>query len=160
LAQQIKIRLVVVSNDRQGYEKLVQPLGIETQYVEWNSETIWSDIQASAVAIIPNSRDPIAICKSANRAVLALSLGVPVVASRTPAMEVLEGCVCFDDWVEGLYRYLTDPALVQDHLMRARIVLQREFGPDRIGRQWQDVLWRMKSQTTPARNKLELKPFP
>jgi hypothetical protein len=75
-------------------------------------------------------------------------------------MEVLEGCVCFDDWVEGLYRYLTDPALVQDHLMRARIVLQREFGPDRIGRQWQDVLWRMKSQKTPARNKLELKPFP
>jgi hypothetical protein len=143
LAQRINIRLLVVSNDRKGYEKLVQPLGIETQYIEWNIETIRSHVQASAVAIIPNSRDPIAICKSANRAVLALSLGVPVVASRTPAMEVFEGCVCFDDWVDGLYRYLTVPALVQDHLMRAQIVLQREFGPDRIARQWQDVLWRI-----------------
>jgi glycosyltransferase involved in cell wall biosynthesis len=121
---------------------------MRTEYIEWDSESIMTHIQASDVAIIPNSRDPIAICKSANRAVLALSLGVPVVASRTPAMEVLEGCVCFDDWAEGLYRYLTEPALVQDHLPKAQIVLRKEFGPECIARQYQDVLRRIKAPTT------------
>jgi hypothetical protein len=116
--------------------------------LEWDNESIRSHIKASDVAIIPNSGDPIAICKSANRAVLALSLGVPVVANRTPAMEIFEGCVCFDDWVGGLYRYLTEPALVQDHLLRAQSVLRREFDPECIARQYQDVLRRIKVPTT------------
>jgi glycosyltransferase involved in cell wall biosynthesis len=143
----IRIKLVVVSNDREGYQHLVQPLPIQTEYIEWDNESIRSHIQASNVAIIPNSRDPIAICKSANRAVLALSLGVPVVASRTPAMEILEGCVCFDDWIDSLYRYLTEPSLVHDHLLKAQSVLRREFDSDRIARQWQEVLKRIKSPT-------------
>jgi glycosyltransferase involved in cell wall biosynthesis len=144
VAQRIRFRLIVVSNNREGYEHLVKPLPIETQYLEWDNQSIRSHIRASDVAIIPNSRDHIAICKSANRAVLALSLGVPVVATRTPAMEIFEGCVCFDNWVDGLYRYLTEPAVVQAHLLRAESVLKREFDPACIARQWQQVLERIK----------------
>jgi glycosyltransferase involved in cell wall biosynthesis len=147
VARRIEIQLVVVSDNREAYETLVQPLPIETRYVEWDIKSIRGVIKASDLAIIPNSRDPVAICKSANRAVLPLSLGIPVVASRTPAMEVLAECVCLDDWVEGIYRYLTEPDLVQNHLRRAQSILQREFGLDRIARQWQAVLRHIKSQT-------------
>jgi glycosyltransferase involved in cell wall biosynthesis len=144
LARRIRFTLLVVSNDREAYQRLVEPLALDTRYVEWNSESIRSLIRKSDLTIVPNSRDPFAICKSANRAVLSLSLGVPVVASPTPAMEVLEGCVMFDDWVEGSYRYLTEPMLVREHLGKARPVLEKEFGLDRIAGQWEDVLDRAR----------------
>jgi glycosyltransferase involved in cell wall biosynthesis len=144
LARRIKYTLIVVSNDRKAYERLVEPLGLDTRYVEWDSETIRKLISRSDLTIVPNSRDPFAVCKSANRAVLSLSLGVPVVASRTPAMEVLEGCVTFDDWVEGPYRYLTEPKLIEDHLQNAQRVLEKEFGLNRIAGQWEEVLDRVR----------------
>ena len=144
LSRRIKFRLVVVSNNREGYHRLVEPLPIDTSYVEWDSESIRSLIKTSDLTIIPNSSDPFAICKSANRAVLSLSLGVPVVASRTPALEALEGCVTFDDWLEGSYRYLTDAKLVADHLQNAQRVLENEFGSDRIAGQWEHVLARVR----------------
>jgi glycosyltransferase involved in cell wall biosynthesis len=140
LARRIQFRLIVVSNDREAYERLVQPLPFDTRYVEWDSESIRNLIRASDLTIVPNSRDPFAVCKSANRAVLSLSLGVPVVASRTPALEVLDGCVMFDDWDGGSYRYLTEPELVTEHLGKAQRVLEKEFGLDRIAAQWEDVL--------------------
>ena len=112
LAQRVKFTLIVVSNDRETYQRLVKPLPIDTRYVEWDSESIRQLIRTSDLTIVPNSRDPFAVCKSANRAVLSLSLGVPVVASRTPAMEVLESCVsALMTRVEGAYRYLTDQNL-------------------------------------------------
>lgn len=144
LAQRVKFTLIVVSNDRETYQRLVKPLPIDTRYVEWDSESIRQLIRTSDLTIVPNSRDPFAVCKSANRAVLSLSLGVPVVASRTPAMEVLESCVMLDDWVEGSYRYLTDQNLVTEHLKQAQGVLEKEFGLDRIAGQWEDVLDRVR----------------
>ncbi len=154
LARRIKFTLLVVSNNREAYQALVQPLPFETQYVEWDSELIRDLIKASDVTIIPNSRDPFAICKSANRAVLSLSLGVPVVASRTPAMEVLADCVIFDDWAEGLFRYLTDRALVRQHLETAQRVVEREFGPDRIADQWENVLHQIRVSPRPVKSRL------
>lgn len=145
LARRVRFQLLVVSNSREAYERLVKPLSIDTRYVEWDSTSIRDLIRTSDATIIPNSQDPFAICKSANRAVLSLSLGVPVVATWTPAMEILKDCVVLDDWVEGLYRYLTDPQLVQEHLGKAREVLNKEFGSARIADQWQDVLDRARS---------------
>jgi glycosyltransferase involved in cell wall biosynthesis len=145
LARRIRFQLLVVSNSREAYERLVKPLPIDTRYVEWDSASIRESIRTSDVTIIPNSRDPFAICKSANRAVLSLSLGVPVVATRTPAMEILKECIVLDDWVEGLYRYLTDPQLVEEHLGKAREMLNKEFGSAHIADQWQDVLDRVRS---------------
>ncbi len=145
LSRRISFKLLVVSNSRAAYEQHVRPLPLHTEYIEWDSESIRDLIKASDVTIVPNSRDPFAICKSANRAVLSLSLGVPVVASRTPAMDVLEACVNFDDWVEGPYRYLTEPKMVEAHLAKAKEVLDREFSESRIAGQWQDVLNVVKS---------------
>jgi hypothetical protein len=47
--------------------------------------------------------------------------------------------------VEGLYRYLTEPELVKEHLRIAQGRLQREFGVDRIAHEWQAVLQHIKA---------------
>jgi hypothetical protein len=73
-------------------------------------------------------------------------------------MEALEGCVGFDNWIEASYRYLTEPDLVRDHLGKAQEVLEREFGPDRIAAQWQNVLDRVKRQRGRPGRRLAMAP--
>lgn len=136
----VPFELLVVSNDRDAYLRLIKPLPFPSRYLPWNAETIQDQIKGSCVAIIPNSSDPFAICKSANRAVLALHLGVPVVASRTPALEVLRECVVLDDWEQGIVRYLTDPGFGQEHVSKASSLLAREFGPAIIAARWSEAL--------------------
>ncbi|NJM18032.1 MAG: hypothetical protein HC836_25140 [Richelia sp. RM2_1_2] len=101
VSQEINFRLLVVSNNYKKYCKYIQPLPFSTDYMEWDLFSIYNNISQSDVVIIPNSQCAFSICKSANRAILSLSLGVPVVATRTPALEDLNECIIIDDWEGG-----------------------------------------------------------
>lgn len=133
-------QLLVVSKSRARYEQLIEPLPFPTVYKDWDPVAIFDDIAASAVCIIPNSRDAFSACKSANRAVLSLSLGTPVVASWTQALEPLEDCVVLDDWTGGLRAYLTDRARASRDVARARAVIDTVFSPATNVAHWQRVL--------------------
>ena len=136
----VRFELLVVSNDEDAYVSLIQPLPFPSRYLQWNPGTIQKQIKESSLAIIPNSTDAFAVCKSANRAVLALHLGIPVVASRTPALEMFRDCVVLDDWEDGIVHYLTDPKLVQDHVSKASSLLSKEFSASAIANRWADAL--------------------
>jgi glycosyltransferase involved in cell wall biosynthesis len=97
------------------------------------TETLLRDAN---VVLVPNSLDPFSRCKSANRALLALAHGVPVVATRTRALEPLSPCVIFDDWVGGIERYLEDKELAQAHLRVANDIIQREFSGLALAEEW------------------------
>ena len=136
ISREQSIRLVVVSNSRDKYEQFIQPLPFKTHYLRWHPRAIYSYIQASDVVIIPNSQSVYSICKSANRAVLALSQGTPVVASCTPALALFEGCVVLDDWEKGLRQYLLDPEISQTHVALAQQAIARNLSGDKIAQQW------------------------
>ena len=140
LSARVNFELLVVSNNKEAYAKYIKSLPFATRYIEWDPRTIHGWIRKSDVAIVPNSRDEFAICKSANRAILALHLGVPVVATRTPALEPLRDCLTFDDWEDGVARYLTRPELVRDHLVKANAVLAKEFDVAVIAEKWMDAV--------------------
>ena len=90
--------------------------------------------------VVPNSRDEFSICKSANRVTLALSQGVPVVATRIPSLEPLADCVLFDDFRAGVSAYLEDRKLAAEHLSRAELVLAREYSAEAVAERWLSVL--------------------
>lgn len=136
----VKFELLVVSNDQKAYEEQIKPLPFQSRYVGWNHQTIHDWIKQSDLAIIPNSKDEFAICKSANRAVLALQLGVPVVATSTPALEPLRDCITVDDWEEGVVRYLTTPTLVRSHLEKAQAIISKEFSDRVLADKWRHVV--------------------
>ena len=136
----VKFELLVVSNDEDAYRKLIQPLPFPSRYLPWNPATIQAHIKSSDLAIVPNSMDDFAVCKSSNRAVLALSLGIPVVATQTPALEVLQRCVVLDDWENGIVRYLSDPVFVRAHLDTASVLLRKEFSNTVLAERWSQAI--------------------
>jgi glycosyltransferase involved in cell wall biosynthesis len=134
------IHLVVVSTSIRKYRRLIEPLPLPTSYREWGPLSFFQDIASADVVILPYPSHPVARAKSSNRAVLALSLGVPVVASATSALEPLRECILLDDWEGGIRRYLDEPLLVEDHLRKARDIIDREFKPTEVGRRWDRLL--------------------
>jgi hypothetical protein len=140
LAREMNIELLVISNDEGKYKDYIQPFDLPTRYVEWDPITIFDYIVTADAVVLPNNKEPFSLCKSPNRAVLALSLGVPVVATSTPNNAPLRDCIAFDDWYTNLKRYLTDAATATDHLTRASQVLDEVFSDEAIGTRWLHVL--------------------
>jgi glycosyltransferase involved in cell wall biosynthesis len=151
LSQQQSLRLMVVSNSYEKYRAHIAPLPFETAYLPWHPRKIYDYIRASDVVIIPNSQSVFSICKSANRAVLALSQGTPVVASRTPALAMFAECVWLDDWYEGLKNYLLQPEVAQAHMACAQQVINQHLSGEVIAQQWLRLLNEVESLSGSAR---------
>jgi glycosyltransferase involved in cell wall biosynthesis len=149
IATEFEVELVVVSNNVQKYQEHIRPLAIRSRYIEWSSDRVIEQLNQAAVVLVPNSRDLFSICKSANRAVLALAHGVPVVATSTPALEPLAGCVVLDDFLGGLRLYLSDDLRARQDVHRAQELIPRLFGQGVIAGAWQPVL--ATARATPMR---------
>jgi hypothetical protein len=140
LAREIDVELLVISNSEQKFNDHIAIFDLPTRYLEWDPIAIYDQIISADVVVLPNNKEPFSLCKSANRAVLALSLGVPVVATRTPVYAPLDECVLFDDWYANIRAYLTDTALVERHLSRAGTALDSVYSDDAILEDWRGVL--------------------
>jgi glycosyltransferase involved in cell wall biosynthesis len=138
-AREVPFRLLVVTGDRAAYRRHIEPLGLDAAFSRWERQTIFRRVHESAAVIVPNSRDEFSICKSANRSVLALSQGAPVVATRIPSLDAFEEAMLFDDFRTGLLTYLTDPSLAAEHVCRAGEIIEREFAPATVAEKWLSV---------------------
>lgn len=130
------IELVVISNNRNRFDALTHDARIFTRYEEWSNERVFFELSRADLFVMPSGIDPFSLCKSANRAVLALANGVPVVASYLEALEPLRDALIIDDWRAGVDTYLLDPGAAEAHLARARPILAEEFSIAAIGRKW------------------------
>lgn len=140
IAAEFLVELVVVSNNLDKYREHILPLAIPSRYVKWSLESMVEELRAADVVVIPNSCDPFSLCKSANRTVLALSHGIPVVATHTPALEPLRCCTEVDDFYTGLHRYFTNAEHVRDHVDRGQKLIVELYGQSAIGSAWCAVL--------------------
>lgn len=143
LAKIIDFQLLVVSNNYEKYCQYVLPLSLKTTYVQWTPTNIYDLIVESDVSIVPISTDAFNICKSANRSILSLSLGVPVVATKTPALEPFKDCVLFEEWTQNLKTYLTDSELVQSHIKKAKQIIARDYSGEAIASSWSKIIDRV-----------------
>jgi glycosyltransferase involved in cell wall biosynthesis len=133
-------RLVVVSNHRQKYTELIEPLRIPSTYLEWSPAVLERALRHAAVVIAPNSLDDFSRCKSSNRTLLALASGVPVVATMTPALDPIKEAVWTHDPAVGIARYLGDRDLAERHVAIGRGIIEREYSPRATAAAWRHVL--------------------
>ncbi len=136
----IPIRLLVVSNSQQKFNKLISGFNLYTEYRPWTISGIFDDLKSADVCILPIMKDPFSLCKSPNRALLALSLNIPVVASSIGSMNDLSECIILDDFYNGVLTYLSDPSRVEKDLKLAQNELLRQYSDDAVCQSWLTVV--------------------
>ncbi|MGH6755374.1 MAG: hypothetical protein ACREDP_24735, partial [Bradyrhizobium sp.] len=139
LGSEFPIELWVVSNSREKFESLAVPIGIPCKYFEWDEDRVDALLPMVDICIVPNSLDEFSRVKSANRALKALTLGVPVVATPTSAYERLGEALWLGDPLEGMRRYLSEPGLVGAHMANARVAMESHFSIQSLGRTLSDI---------------------
>ena len=142
VAQSVELELVVISNNEAMFNASIKRIGVPTRYIEWSTNAVFEALRHADVCLVPFGRDPFSVTKSANRAVMALHHGVPVVTSRLASMEPLGDAVAFDDWETGLRHFLGPDAEKnrREAVAKARDVLDRLYAPEAIGRAWNEIL--------------------
>lgn len=134
------IELVVISNNRIRFDALTHGVKIFTRYETWSNERVFFELSRADLFVMPSASDPFSLCKSANRAVLALANNVPVVATYLESLEPLRDVLVLDDWRAGIDAYLFEPDAARKHLARAQPILAEQFSIEATGRQWNAVL--------------------
>nr|WP_281720650.1 glycosyltransferase [Nitrosomonas nitrosa] len=157
VAAEMPVELWVVSNNQTKYNSEIASLAIPSHYVEWSPHAMKRAFTLADVVVLPSTCDPFSVCKSANRAVLALSNKVPVVATRTPALAPLAECIEINDFYTGIKRYLSEPDHVRAHLGVADKLIQANFGKEVIATKWMEVLnYVRKYVVDPAENDFQI----
>ncbi len=140
VASRLPITLLVVSDSLKTYRQHIETLPFPTEYRNWSPIGVFEHIRDSDLCILPNSLDRFSVAKSANRAVLALSLGVPVVATAIPSLEPLRSCLIFDDWKTGMMTYLSDPERAAADVARGQRLIGELYSPAAIAAKWSELL--------------------
>jgi len=133
----VPISLTVVSESDRALAMRFKAASFPIHFVPWTLEGCSREIAKSEVVVIPNSGNDFARHKSANRAVLALSIGTPVVASKISSLEPFSDCIVFDDFEAGILGYLESQELARKHVARARAVIDETFTTEKIVEKWE-----------------------
>ncbi|MCB9072220.1 MAG: hypothetical protein H6623_01265 [Bdellovibrionaceae bacterium] len=141
LNQEQPITLTIISNDYRQFLKIQSQVSFACYYIPWTLEIVYKMAPQFTCAILPNPLNEFSKGKSANRSLLCLSMGLPVVATLTPELEKLSTCVSFDLWRESILRYAQDSAFKQNHLQNYQVIFkQSPHNPYNVWIKWQDLL--------------------
>lgn len=134
------ISLTVVTDSDRYFPLVFEGISFPVRFVPWSLNGCPEEIKHSDVVLLPNSDNDFAKHKSANRAVLALSLGKPVVASRIESLAPLEQCLLFDSFETAILKYLHSRELVQDHVTRATTAIEQHYSLKRVASLWAHLI--------------------
>lgn len=135
-AKEFDVELVVVSNHYEKYLENIAPLSIPSRYLPWSPEQVNRCLDSASLVVVPNSLDAFSLCKSANRTLLALQHGIPVVATATPGLEPLAQYVHLGDPTDGIRKYLNDTDAGKKQAQAGAKYAKELFGLTSIGKQW------------------------
>lgn len=138
--RELGAELVVLSNGRSEFEAVAAKLDLRVHYEDWTLQRMEEALTQAAVVLVPNSMDEFSACKSANRSLLALKRGVPVVASPTRALAPLKDFVWLSDPFDGLKLFLTDHGAAQKWVASAAVALEKQYSVRAVGRLWRSVV--------------------
>jgi len=132
--------LVVVSNSREKFEKIVAPLPFASRYVEWTPAAFADELSKAHAVVLPLSANPFVACKTHNRLSLSLAAGVPVVADIIESYREFAPFCYLSCWSDGLGAVLRDSQSARARAARARSYLETHWGASAVAIQWERAL--------------------
>ncbi len=139
LHRKLPVTLTVISNSMALFEEYTKGVSFPGRYYPWDRSTFPYLFRQHDVFIIPISINPITICKTNNRLVQSLLLGVPAVADRIPSYEEFSNFVLFSDWENNLYKYAVNSELRRQHVNQANVYIKSKYNKSRVVAQWSSL---------------------
>jgi hypothetical protein len=136
------IELTVISNSEELFHAYLGNASFPMRYYEWSEDVFRRMFKCQDVCVIPVSANPFTVCKSNNRLVLSLLMGIPVIADVIPSYEEFQNFVLFSDWENSLLEY-SDHALRRRHVSQAQRYIRSKYNRKRVVLQWSAVIERM-----------------
>lgn len=136
LHQETPLSLSVISNSKSLFNQSIGKTCFPVKYYEWKAATFPYLFKQHDVCIIPVTINPFTLCKTNNRPLLSLLLGIPVVADRIPSYEEFEEFVLFADWKRNLQAYASNLDLRRQHVRLATSYIQGKYTKQRVISQW------------------------
>jgi glycosyltransferase involved in cell wall biosynthesis len=143
ISRNVPVELVIISNNRAKFDAHFRALGITTRYRAWSNAAVYEELTKASAFLMPNASDPFSACKSANRALLALAAGVPVIADQLDSLEPLRGAIVVDDWRSGLQRYLLSSRERDKDVALAQRIIDEQYAFKAIGLSWTKLIERV-----------------
>jgi len=147
----------LIEGTRPGWT-LMTVSGYATADVRWELRTAPRMIAGCDFAVIPGSEEAGGLAKSANRAIQAMALSLPVLAYPIPAYrEVIRhgrnGFLCrtTEEWQSAL-RAIADLGTRRRVARCGYRYARRYFSMDRVGREWESLLGRLTGASRGAAN--------
>ena len=124
--------------------RLTAKLPAPTYLYQWHPDTCSAVIAACDMALIPIALDkPVDAGKPENKLLLFWRMGVPTVASATPAYaramrqaDLPMACGTQDEWLDTLERYVASEAARRDAGQRGRRFAEEHYSEERILADW------------------------
>lgn len=139
ISQQFPIQLTVISDSEEKYHKYLSKTSFSTRYFKWELTSFPRLFKENDICLIPINLNPFTICKSNNRLILSLLLGVPAIADKIPSYEEFNNFVLFSDWENSLYTYATQPELRREHIKQGINYIQSKYNKKRVIEQWSSL---------------------
>jgi hypothetical protein len=102
-------------------------------------------MQLHDITIIPIDVNPFTICKTNNRPLLSLLLGLPVVADKIPSYESLSDYMLFGNWKSNIATYATNLQLKKSHVKGGYHFAMKNYNNHAVSKQWLNLLEKYKN---------------
>jgi hypothetical protein len=143
LNTQTPVELTIISNSEELFRKYLGKVSFPVRYYEWSHDTFPRIFRRQDLCIIPVASNPFTVCKTNNRLVLSLLMGVPVVADEIPSYGEFRDFVLFSDWQNSLRAYAADQELRRQHVLRGQRYIRAKYNKGRVVSQWSALFERM-----------------
>lgn len=140
LARGAPLELLVCSNDRDMYRRMIEPAQLRTRYLPWSRQRFVSVAALSDVAVVPVNVNPYTLPKTANRLATALLHDLPSVSDPHPSHLPFERVVPLQDWPAALDRYRSSAQARRADAATGARLARSLYAPARIAQQWEAVL--------------------
>jgi len=132
--------LIVVSDNKEKWKLFIEPIGIPTRFVPWSHAGCRALLKKAWAFIMPVGDDHFSLSKSANRALLALEAGTPVVSQSLESLDDLRPGVSGAAFAQALERCLTRREEAQSDAAAARAQAKGAFGLRPTIEKWRETL--------------------
>jgi hypothetical protein len=138
--KQSPIELTIISNSEKDFSRYLKGKTLfKINYIPWHKDSYEYLVQQHDLCVIPIHQNPFTVCKTNNRVVLTLLLGVPVIADSIPSYEEFSPYIVFSDWEKNCFDYIRHNEKHRTMVREGQIYIQNKYSPENITSRWEHI---------------------